>query len=301
MASEVHAIVFGDTRLVGAAAQLIDRRLARLERSWSRFVASSDVSRLNAGSGQWVEVDADTIALLDVMRVAAQRTGGLYDPTVLPALVAAGYTRSAVDGSAAPAVPGDPIAGPAPGVVAFEIDVMAGHARIAPGAAVDPGGLGKGLAADLVAGDLLRSGAAAALVGVGGDLRTVGAPPGGSWSIRVEHPDDPATAVTAFDLDDGGVATSTTRTRRRLVDRRWTHDVIDPRTGCPAATDLMSATVIAPTAWQAEAFATAALVAGAAGAYALLCESGMPGILVNAAGVRLLTPDLVDSEPGIAR
>lgn len=301
MASEVHAIVNGEPNVVAEAGRLIEDRLGELERSWSRFLPGSDVSRLNTAAGEWIDADGDTMTLLVAMRLATELTGGAYDPTVLPALLAAGYTHSVVDSTAAPALPGGAATAPAPGLASLELDTLGGRARIGSGVAVDPGGVGKGLAADLVAGDLLAGGAVAALVSVGGDLRTVGSPPGDRWSIRVEHPDDPMTAITTLDIDTGGVATSTTRSRPLVVDGRKSHHVIDPRTGRPTDSDVISATVVAPTTWQAEALATAALVQGAAGAYAMLSAAGTPAVLLTVAGEQLRTPDLIEPDWEVAR
>lgn len=295
MASEVHVIVFGDLALVSEAGALVDTRLAELERSWSRFVAGSAISRLNLAGGDWVDVDTDTLILLTIMRQATDLTAGAYDPTVLPALIEAGYTRSVVDGREAPRLPAGPAASPAPGLGTLEIDAIGGRVRTGRFVAVDPGGLGKGLAADLMVAELLAAGATAALVGIGGDLRTAGDPPDGRWSIRVEHPDDPSTTITTFDLTAGGVATSTTRARPLQSDGQRSHHVIDPRSGRPALTDLVSTTVVASTAWQAEAYATAALVAGAADGYALLCAAGTPAVLVTSSGALISTPDLLES------
>ena len=93
--------------------------------------------------------------------------------------------------------------------------------------------------------------------------------------------------------DLGGVATSTTTARRFTVDGRSNHHTIDPRTGRPATSDLVSATVVAPTAWEAETLATASLVEGLAGALELLAVAGAPGVLSTTTGACVLTPDLV--------
>ena len=81
-------------------------------------------------------------------------------------------------------------------------------------------GIGKGLAADLVTAELCSAGATGALVGIGGDLVARGTPPDDAgWVIVVEDPDDPAVALARIAIDAGGVATSSTRSNRWLVDR----------------------------------------------------------------------------------
>ena len=68
--------------------------IARCERVLSRFDPASDLSRVNAGAGSWIEVDPILIEALSGALRAREETDGLYDPTILPALVSAGYDRS---------------------------------------------------------------------------------------------------------------------------------------------------------------------------------------------------------------
>jgi thiamine biosynthesis lipoprotein len=150
---------------------------------------------------------------------------------------------------------------------------------------VDPGAIGKGLAADLVVSELLARGALGALVDVGGDIRAAGrAPTPDGWVVAVEDPWDPAVEIARFAVADGGVATSSVVRQRWRVDGAPMHHVIDPRTGAPAGTDLASATVVAGEAWWAEALATAALVSGRERAVRLLGEARVSAVLVTAAG-----------------
>ena len=126
----------------------------------------------------------------------------------------------------------------------------------------DPGGIGKGLAADLVADELRSFGAAGVCVNVGGDLRVAGAAPGAgdAWVIALrDAPDDEPVAHVA--VADGGVAT-TSRSRRRwtTADGIERHHVIDPATGRSAVTPVLHATAIAADAWRAEVLSTVAFL-----------------------------------------
>ncbi|HET6949801.1 MAG TPA: FAD:protein FMN transferase, partial [Acidimicrobiales bacterium] len=90
MGSTAHIVV------TGARSDLLDRARARvdeLEARWSRFRPDSEVSRLNARPDELVFVSDDTMRLLRHAVAAWRRTSGAYDPTVLPALRAAGYDR----------------------------------------------------------------------------------------------------------------------------------------------------------------------------------------------------------------
>lgn len=166
--------------------------------------------------------------------------------------------------------------------------------QLTPGTAIDPGGIGKGLAADIVVDELTHAGVGAVLVNIGGDLRVGGcnAPGGPAWNVAVEAVGDPGRHVATLALCTGAVATSTTE-RQTASGGEVHHHVIDPRTGCPAVSDLRAVTVVASTAWQADVHATAALVLGLAGGYEAVLHAGLDAVFQTAAGLVLLTPGLV--------
>ena len=287
MASGVHALVVGAP--VDAGIYLRDR-LAELERRWSRFLPESDISRLNAAPGRPVSVSPETMVLIMAMKQARRATGRRYDPTQLAALLAAGYTHS-VDGSGRTSAMASGEA-----VVASLDDVLvdpgASTACLPAGIGLDPGGIAKGLAADLLVGELLAGGSRGALVSIGGDLAAGGEPPADGWQVAVEDPLAPPCELTTLVLDGGGVATSSTRSRTWLRDGRRYHHVFDPISRAPSLTDLATVTVIAPTGWEAEAHATGALLCGSQGALGYLGQRRLSGLAVTAGGELLATPDL---------
>jgi thiamine biosynthesis lipoprotein len=134
-----------------------------------------------------------------------------------------------------------------------------GVVSLPPGAVVDPGAIGKGLAADLVSAELVADGAAGALVSVGGDLRVAGRAPAGGWIVALDH--DGSEPIGSVALVAGGVATSSILRRRWWTPAGRVHHVIDPRTGRPTSGAAIACTVVAGEAWWAEALATAVIVA----------------------------------------
>src|SRR5262249_23275994 len=127
------------------------RRLDDLEQRWSRFIATSEISRLNEHAGEHVIVSPDTYLLVTRAIDAWQRTNGLFDPPVLPAVRAAGYDRDfAQVRMHAHARPTEP----APGCAGIECADWLRAITIPPGVALDPGGIGKGLAADVVSEEM---------------------------------------------------------------------------------------------------------------------------------------------------
>lgn len=286
MASEVHLIVNGPADLKSMALG----RLDELERLWSRFIPDSEVSRLNTNPGQPVPVGGDTLLLLDAMVEGWRATGGLYDPTVLTALVAEGYAASIDDPGLQTVLPDSTTGtGRADGIL---VDHATGTAWLPSGTAIDPGGIGKGLAADIVAGELTAAGTLGAMVNIGGDLRIIGEPDEAVWTVSVEDPNRPGTTLLTLAVDGGGVATSSTRSRRWTRDGLERHHLINPRLGTCADSNLAAVTVIAATAWRAEVEATAVLLMGRVNGLARLVERGLEGVLVGADGRLDTTPAL---------
>jgi thiamine biosynthesis lipoprotein len=285
MGSDAHVIVVGGPP--GLAERARDR-VEELEGRWSRFREDSEISVLNRSAGHPVHVSPDTITLIQRATAAWSLSGGAYDPTLLTALVDAGYDRSfelvgPASGGCSPEF--DPLR---PGVDALEVD--GNMVRLPAGSGFDPGGIGKGLAADLVVALLLESGADGACVNLGGDLRVSGlSPTGDGWTAAVQHPWS-VTPLVHLGLADGAVATSTTLRRRWHVDGEVRHHLIDPQTGRPSDTDVNLATVVAGTAWEAEVLAKAVVLAGFAHPFDILGGTGVEGLAVSDQGQVATTP-----------
>lgn len=260
MGTTAHLVV------VGGHAGLIDTALARLhglEAAWSRFRSDSELSRLNAAQGAAVVVSVDTALLVNALVAAWEFTGGRFDPGVHDDVVAAGYDRSWPILTASRRA--HPARRPTPAsCLAERLDADHGLVQLPAGVRLDGGGLGKGLAADLVAADLITAGATGALVSIGGDLRVTGRPPTGDcWTIEVEHPDDRTRVIATVAIEEGGIATSTSARRRwRCTDGTVAHHLIDPATGLPADVPRRQVTAVAGTAAWAEVAAKVGFLDG---------------------------------------
>jgi thiamine biosynthesis lipoprotein len=289
MACRLHIVIHQPAAPVGVqpAVDLLDR----LESRWSRFLPDSDITRINLAAGAPVAVAAETVRLIESMKAAWDLTQGRYDPTILPLLVANGYGASRIDPTLATALPSDATTtGPVEQIV---VDAVGSSVTVPKGIALDPGGIGKGLAADLAVALLLELGARGALVSIGGDLSVGGTPPEPEgWRVDVEHPDGDGPLICRTVIDRGGVATSSTRSRRWRHRGEDRHHAIDPVTGRPSDTDLATATVFAASGWAAEAFATGALLAGSRSVVAYLESHALTGLAVTDSGAVLHTADL---------
>ena len=274
-------------RIVREARGGVDVRslFAEIERRLSRFDPNSDLSRLNADPRACVPATPLLRAAAAAALHAAAMSAGLVDPTLLRPVCGVGYRRSRAHvtaGSLSQALAAAPARRPArPDPAArwrlVEVDDVAGVIRRPPGIELDLGGTAKGWAADLVAARLARHGRYA--VDCGGDLR-VAAGCGAPWEVRVRHPVTGAIAHTLH-VRAGGVATSGIDVR--LWQRRggdFAHHLIDPATGAPAWTGLVTATALAPTALEAEALAKAALLSGPARGRRLL-RAHYGGVLIS--------------------
>lgn len=225
-------------RLLDAESS-IRRTAARL----TRFSPESELSRLNTGAGEWVEISDDMEAILrDAVR-ASDLSAGLVNVAVLPSMLAVGYTRPLVLGTTVAtldrAVPVPPLRD--------VLEVRPGAARVARGSGIDLGGVAKGWMSDRVASMLGPN----ALANLGGDLMAVGPGPNGDgWPVGF--------GGTTLMLRDQGAATSSVRRRR------WgeLHHLIDPRSGLPVHTGLDEVSVVAAGGFEAEVVAKTALLLG---------------------------------------
>ena len=211
----------------------------------TRFALDSELSRLNARAGEWIEVSEEMEAVLRAALEAYAMSSGLVNAAVLPSVLAVGYTRPLVEG---PTVATLDRVGPTPALPEV-LEVGGREARVRTGSSLDLGGIAKGWMADRLV-ELLGPNA---LANLGGDLRAAGTGPrGDGWPVGVGG----ATLM----LRDQGAATSSVR------HRRWgeMHHLIDPRSGLPAKTGLDEVSVVAASGFEAEVIAKTALLLGPA-------------------------------------
>jgi thiamine biosynthesis lipoprotein len=276
-----------DIRLVAAgvhATRRLDRAAAWLrafEARFSRFRAGSELSRMNAASGGTFRASPALFRFVRTALDVAARTGGLFDPTILRPLEAAGYDRSFELITSVQDVP--PHRELEPGswrdVV---LDAATRHITLPRGIGIDLGGIGKGYAVDRVAATL----GTPCLVNCGGDLFARGRPsPCETWRVGVSDPFSPDRDIMVLDAEDRAVATSSTMNRRWTVDGSARHHVIDPRTGRPSLSDAVQVTVLAPSALEADVHAKVALILGAeAGVQYLTDQPSVEGLVVRSDG-----------------
>lgn len=279
-----------DADVADRAFVKVVEHFAQAEALLSRFQSQSELSQLNQRPGQWTVVSPLLWAVLSEALTLADLTGGMYDPTLLAALQAAGYIVSFDDFPSAPGAASTvaPVLGG--GWRQIELDHERRAVWLPPGARLDFGGIAKGYVAAQAADMLSAWGPC--LVDAGGDV-VAGAAPGDwpGWPVAIAAPGrgDAADLMSVW-LVDAALATSGIDYRRWQHNGRPAHHIVDPRTGRPAETDLQSVSVLLRHAAQAEAVATAALVLGAEAGWAWLAEQNIPALLADQTGAIRPTP-----------
>lgn len=277
----------GDEAAATAAVVRARQVLLEAHRTLSRFDPDSELSRVNRDPRPEVPASPLLRRVVAAALTAGMRSGGLVDATLVGEIEAAGYADSREFGTPAhdgPATPPHPAA-PSPLAAWCQLGVDERRQTVTrpPGVRIDPGGIAKGLLADLV-GDSL-AGFESFAVDCCGDLR-VGGTAGRTRTILV---DDPAGGEPLHELRiaDGAVATSgITRRAWTGADGRPAHQILDPASGQPAFTGVVQVTAVAPTGVLAETLAKSALLAGPEGAKSRLPYGGV--IVAEEGAVRMV-------------
>ena len=267
-----------DAAATDAALALLHDEVAALDLSCSRFRDDSDLSRVNAAAGGWVDVGPLLVDAVTAALDAAVVTDGLVDPCLGRELCAAGYDR---DFAALPAEVTATTLSPFRPTPRVDVDVERRRIRVTPGAALDLGATAKALGADRAARRIAEALGCGVLVDLGGDLSSAGPSPAEGWPVAVVDGDPARGHRQVVRLRAGGLATSSTVLRRWRCTDGDRHHILDPRTGASAPPVWRTVTVAAASCVDANTASTAAVVLGSA-APDWLSATGLPARLVAA-------------------
>lgn len=234
--------------------------VAQFEAKYSRFLADSLISRINAAAGEhWTEVDAETEQLLGLCHELCFLTRGAFDPTALPLIKLWNWKANPSE------IPSDATIRSAKELVGWsKVQRRKGAIFLSrKGMSLDFGGVGKEYAVDRVANMAALHGIADVLVDFGQDLAMRGTPAGKpAWHVGLEDPNNPGKCWTGVAVKDKAVATSGDYLRCFIVNGRRYGHIIDPRTGYPADNGTLAVSVIAPTCTIAGILSTTAFILG---------------------------------------
>ena len=267
-----------------------------MEARLSRFIPNSELCWLNGRAGRETRVSETMFDILEKALDMHSITGAVFDPAVLPELEKAGYDRSfeQVDRTA-DALPHDGRGGEF-SVSQLRLDRERRTVTAPTGLRIDLGGIGKGYTVDGAARVL--GPARDFVVNAGGDIFTSGAgPDGDGWLVGVTEPHDFDVYVSLVRLHDEALATSTTAVRRWQRGGRLLHHLIDPRTRQPSDSGVLSVSVIAPTAVQADVYAKTALLLGPVDGPRFLERQGTPGLFMMEDGAPVVTSGWTGTSP----
>ncbi len=278
MGNTADVTVVGDARLLEVAKS----QLQKLEQLWSRFISTSEISQLNNADGNVTTVSPHTITLINYLVGAHTSTNGAFDPTLLPVLIDLGYGTSLTNHQHRSTLTTEikwniPLSD-------IRINESTRQVQLPKGLTLDPGGLGKGLAADIVATELIALGADGVCISVGGDIRCIGISPQGEfWTIPIETP-AVNSPVNGASFKQGGIATSWVKAKTWQSPRGTQHHIVNPLTKQSlSATDsnLAQTTVIANEAVWAEIYATALLVNGSQHMFPVIDSLGIAALAID--------------------
>lgn len=261
------------------ALEGVECRFREAEAILSRFNPDSELSRLNAAAGHPFEASSILFEVVSAAVHAARVSHGIFDPTILDRLIAAGYDCSfEMLGFGSPSVENSPCS--PHDWRDISLDATASLICIPAGCSLDLGGIGKGWAVDRAAEDLRRFPGFA--LDAGGDIALQGSQADGSpWTVGISNPFAESENLMILGMTSGAVCTSSTLHRAWGPTEGKRHHIIDPRTGRPARSGVVAATVTAPSAAEAETVAKAAIILGEdAGIAFIKRQRGTEGLLV---------------------
>lgn len=238
-------------------------RVAEINDRMSAFKSDSDIGRLNANSGKSpVAVSQDTFRVLEQAVDFSEVSHGAFDCTVRPLVELWGI------GKKLNFIPTAAEVAKAKSKIGYKDIVLDPKKSTAllrhHGQAMDLGGIAKGFAADETRRVLIENGVKSAIINLGGNIIALGKRPDGqSWRIGIQNPvKQTGRHIAVLCLEDKTIVTSASNERFFIKDGVRYHHLIDPRTGYPADTSLLSVTIVCENSMHADALSTALFVMG---------------------------------------
>lgn len=265
----------------------LDRMQARceaFEELFSRTIETSDVARINTAKGAPVEVSEETADLIERSLSYSRDSNGLFDITI-------GAVSSLWDFKEGIVPAQEQIADALPHVGYKNVQVEGTLVTLADAdARIDLGGIAKGYVADVLLDELAAEGVGSAYVNLGGNVKVLGAKEDGTpWMVGVRDPDpdaDEGETIARVPLTGGSVVTSGLYERQFELDGRHYWHILDPRTGYPVETEIISASIVSKRSIDGDGLTKPLFMMSVDEGFAFLEEHGVQGLLVTMDGQR---------------
>lgn len=243
------------------ALDAVKAKVADLESKWSVTDSSSEISKANSSGGKPVKVSPETSELVSFavsMNEDPGMTKGALDISLYPLLREWGFTTSEYK------VPDDSkIKELLKNVGAGRVKVSGDELTVPDGMMIDLGAVAKGYTADLLKEELKNRGVTSALLDLGGNVQTVGTKPDGSlWKIGIRDPYSDG-IIGTLEVGEKAVVTSGGYERCFTENGKTYHHILDPKTGYPAESGVVSVTVVGDEGRLCDALSTSFFVLGA--------------------------------------
>ena len=278
--------IYGESGLIDQSESLI----ASLESLVSVTDTGSELYAINqTGSGT---LTGKASSLMEQALEICRRTGGALDLSIYPIVRAWGFTTGSYQ------VPDEAEIQALLPLVDYrkiQYDAATGTVTLPEGMEIDLGSVAKGYAGQLVAQMLREHGVQSALLNLGGNVQTVGAKPDGSpWQIGIKDPQG-EDAMMVLSVEDQAVVTSGGYERYFEQDGQTYWHIMDPSTGHPADSGLISVTIVGDEGVVCDGLSTALFVMGLEKAADLWAQSGdFEAVFVTASGEVYITEGLRD-------
>lgn len=277
-----------------AAVAAAGRAINELEAAISRTVATSDIHRLNENG--YAVVSERTRDVLAQAMICSETTGGAFDITVAPLVSLWNIT-----GETPHVATRAEIDALLPLVGREHVHMDGSTVTLDEGCNLDLGGIGKGYASMLVADTLRQYGVQHASLSLGGNVLVMGGKPDGKpWTVAIQDPAHTEGYAAYIALSDAFVVTSGGYQRYFTgPDGTVYQHIIDPFTGAPSRSDLVSVSIISQNGTVADAYSTALYVMGEADAVDFWrsqqsTDEAFDMVLITDDGRLLYTPDIAN-------
>ncbi len=275
------------------ALELCQEKVLELESAMSVTRDDSDVTRYNNNESQ--TVGWDTYTLVERALELCEETDGALDITLYPVQQAWGFTTDVRR------VPGEQELKELLGKVDYQkldVRIVDGYGTIGIGdAQIDLGAVAKGYTGDCLLNILKEQGVASAMLDLGGNVQVLGSKPDGSlWKVAVRNPLDTSSAIGVLEVTDKAVITSGSYERYFEENGKRYWHILDPKTGYPAESGLVSVTVVGDSGVRCDGLSTALFVMGKEKAVEFWRKAGdFEMLLVTESGELFITEGLQET------